>query len=310
MIKKTLSYTLLWSGIFASQSIAEVAQQSLLDQLRDDAHHPSKYTNRNIDQESLFAPESEGDSDLGEQLILKKTPRRTPFNVSANSNIYYTNNVTNANTNTQTGWIWANNVHTSWTPKIGDNLFLDISINHELFHYETNTDLDFANTQTQLGLVKVLENSDVVLFAEVEHNYARNNLISDKIHATTTLNLGANKTFLHNPKHSSYIGTQLSWDIDSSSSLAERDEILIKLGHRYNLNNKFRLTAYSDLSWFRYEQDRDDFSYALGLHLEYALTANANLYTSINYFNNNSDNDANDYSTTLGVLGAGIKASF
>lgn len=290
--------------------LAHANSDSILDQLRNDIHEPDKYIQRNLDEESLFAPSSDGDSDLGEQLILKKTESRSRFQFKANTNLYYSNNIGNAANNTEPGWIWASNIETKWVPKIGDNLFLNISVNHEIYHYETNHDLDFANVQTKAGIVKILPESDVLLYAELEHNYARRNFFSDNIHGITSFNVGANKTFFHNAKNTSYLGAHASFDLHSTRNPIERDELTIRAGHNHQFNDKLRLTAYSDLSWYSFNQNRDDFTYAVGLHLEYAITANASAYTSINYFNNNSDVDAQDYSTTLGVLGAGIKASF
>ena len=296
---------------FALTAPLSAQSESVLDQLSQDLHNPEKYSLSAIEEEALFAPASDGDSDLGEQLILRRPNKKGSILASWDTHLIHSNNITNSDTNTSSGFLFNSRLNVGWIRPINDNLFVSLSATESVYHYETQNDLDFWNTRASAGIVKIFSEHDIVFTADIVHNYARRNLISDKIHSITSLRLGASRTFFINPDTSAFVGIDLGFDLESSSVSAERNEYTLRLGYSKRLTEKLTATFFGDISNYDYElNDRSDTNYAVGVSLEYGITSNITAFSSFTYVNNDSDQAGFDYSTTLGSIGVGLKASF
>jgi len=301
--------------LIASTSCSGVSlaaeSDSVLRQLGQDVYSSDNFSLGAIDDEALFAPTSDGDSDLGEQLILKRSPSRSVIRLNVETHLLYSNNISNVDEGTQNGFVFSGNMAASWVQTIGENLFSNISVQQSFYQYENNVDLDFTNTRTSAGLVKFLPSVDVALRADVVHDYARHNFLSDKIHGITSVRLAASKTFFHSPRRVSYVGLDLSSDMDSTDGRVERNSWTAKVGHTWKISDSFTVSGFADVARYDYDENgRSDTTVAIGVNMEYGITANVSLYSSVTYIDNDSNISGLDYTSSLGSLGVGLKATF
>ncbi|NNC90358.1 MAG: hypothetical protein HKN82_18035 [Akkermansiaceae bacterium] len=283
---------------------------------------PAPYADQDLDEEKRFAPESAGDSDLGEQLILARAPRRAPIRLEADTGVFWSDNIAAATPALETdGWFWANRGGLTWRPRIGDNLFVDTFVFEDVYRYDRGP-LDFESTEAGVGLVKIFpEWGDLLLFGRYEFLYVHADnpaisFFSPKSHLTNRfhrLRFGAHKVFLSAPRHTAYLGTEALFDLDASPARLERHEFGLRTGYTFHATDKLKLTAIARATYLDYQNGpREDWHYATGLEVTYLLTDRTRLFASLLYGKNDSNSfgGINDYEAIQGGIGAGLHLAF
>jgi len=102
-------YLLFLSSCWAQETALTV------NQLLTDINDPDKFSNTPIDEDVFFAPISDGDSDLGDQLILRRHEEKTPLLVKLKNTLYYSNNVLNVASSEESSLFNATQIDASWT---------------------------------------------------------------------------------------------------------------------------------------------------------------------------------------------------
>ena len=275
-----------------------------------------------LSEEDPFAPPSDGDSDLGEQSILRRAPERTPVRLRFLSDAWWSDNLAATNTHKSEGWFWANYLEASWRPRLGDHIFLDSFAEQGIFKYEGGT-LDFESTQLGLGVIKIFpEWGDLAVFSRYEYLYTNANnpayplLITADKHLKDhfhRLRFGAQKTLFVRPLGSAYVATDALLSIDADPSSLERNEYSFQFGYLRKLTHRFSTSLYYRGSWLDYRNSsRQDWNHIVGLEFNYILNDWARLHTSLLYSNNDSNTvgDFDSYESFQAGLGIGLNAKF
>ncbi|BDS06407.1 hypothetical protein NT6N_14470 [Oceaniferula spumae] len=313
--------TLRLPAAFIAASITASAATALavdalspIERFLGDGFDPDEYSDQNLDQQKRFAPESPADTDLGDQLILKRYEGNAPLRFDISTHLFWTDNVASASTNENDGTIWKTRAALSWKPRIGDNLFADVTLNQSIYRYDSPSSLDFERTDARLGLVKIVpEFFDVLFFARYEYARVTSGSLSDGIYNAHRVRVGAHKVFLSTPKHTAYVAFDYAHDLSTSPSRLERDEYSAHLGYTYQITDDIRAVFFYHLSLYDYDQGgREDLNHVVGTEIYWQLSESTRLHASLLYAENDSNLAAGaaDYSTLQGGLGVGLTVKF
>ncbi|MBK1831524.1 outer membrane beta-barrel protein [Verrucomicrobiaceae bacterium R5-34] len=310
-----LSPALVVATLTAS-SVASFAIDALspVERFLGDGFDPDEYSDQNLDQQKRFAPTSPGDSDLGDQLILKRYQGRAPLRFDIATHLFWTDNVASTRSNEDDGVIWKTRAAASWKPRIGDNLFADFSITQSIYRYDSPSRLDFERTDGRVGLVKIVpEFFDMLFFARYEYARVTSGSLSDGIYNSHRLRVGAHKVFLSTPKHTAYVALDYAYDLNTKPSRLERDEYSAHLGYTYQITDDLKAVFFYHLALYDYDQaGRDDVNQVAGAELYWQLNRSARVHASLLYAENDSNlsDGAADYSAFQGGLGLGMTFNF
>lgn len=310
-----LTTTLVVTTLAASSAFTfAIDALSPVERFLGDGFDPDEYSDQNLDQQKRFAPESPADSDLGDQLILKRYQGRAPLRFDLSTDLFWTDNITSASNNEDDGVIWKTRAVASWKPRIGDNLFADISIAQSIYRYDSPSSLDFERTDARIGLVKIVpEFFDVLFFARYEYARVTSGSFNDGIYNAHRVRVGAHKVFLSTPKHTAYVAVDYAHDLSASPSRLERDEYSAHLGYTYQITDKIKAVVFYHLSLYDYDQaGREDLNHVIGTEIYWQMNRSARLHASLLYAENDSNlaGGAADYSTLQGGLGIGMTIHF
>lgn len=271
---------------------------------------PAPYSEQDLDEEKQFAPESEGDADLGEQFILKRYSDRAPIRFTLETGAFWSDNIASSSFTENDGWFWANRFDLSWRPRIGSNLFLDLYLQEDLYRYDTSG-LDFNSTELGIGVVKLFpEYGDIVAFARYEFEYVDADTFfgPDLDNHYHRLHFGVHKNFLNTPKHTAYLAGDAILDLENDISATERHEFAAHLGYSWHPADRVTLTSFYRAAWIDYQEvSREDVFQTMGVELSYAFSESIELKTSLVYGDNDSDTSFgfNDYDALqAGLIGS------
>src|SRR5260370_27870025 len=93
-----------------------------------------------------------GDTDLGQQQILKRVEEYQPFTISAGAPFYWTSNVALTRSGEQSDFVVAPSAAAFYEPRITQNLYGLIDVREQLFYYDRFTDFDFGSFDVEAGL--------------------------------------------------------------------------------------------------------------------------------------------------------------
>jgi len=277
-------------------------------------YNAEEYSDLDLDEQKRFAPASPGDSDLGHQLILKRNTRREPLRVELSTDIFWTDNIASTSFGEKDGFIWQTRLLGSWKPRIGNNLFADITASQSIYRYDTASFLDFERTDFRLGVVKITPDFfDALFFLRYEYARITAGSLGSSIYDTHRIRAGAHKVFLSTPKHTAYIALDAAYDLSTSPAWLERNEYGAHLGYTYQITDKLRAVLYYHFTSFDYNQGgrRDNFN-TLGTELYWQLSHSTRIHASFTYVKNNSNLPFGvaDYDSIQGGLGLGFTMRF
>jgi hypothetical protein len=99
-----------------------------------------------------IAPSSPGDADLGEQVLLKRQDKATPFSAFANLSGFYTNNAALTNAARVDDFFFVGEVGVSYQPRFTAELLGEITVREADFRYARYDALDFESLNAGAGL--------------------------------------------------------------------------------------------------------------------------------------------------------------
>ncbi|NNC90353.1 MAG: hypothetical protein HKN82_18010 [Akkermansiaceae bacterium] len=274
-----------------------------------------------VGDEDTHAPASSGDSDLGEQVILRPQWKRAPLKVRAETHLFWSDNIGADSSDPDDGWFFVGSLGARWKQRLGENLFLDAFAYQDAYLYDSEG-LDFESSELGIGLIRNLPDlADITVYSRYEFLYVNADdpgfpLTSADDHLTNRfhrIRLGAYKTLYQTSEHSVTLSTQARIDLDATPSRLERRQYAARLGYYRRLTNRLQFSAYAKTSFreYRHSSRRDWYSYG-GLDLNYRLGEHAKLYASILYGRNDSNRPGglSDYEAWQAGLGLGLHAKF
>lgn len=268
--------------------------------------------------DNASAPASDGDSDLGEQVILRKQVDRAPVRFRADTFLFWSNNTGSAANNEEDGWFFGGSLSARWKQRLTANLYFDTYAYQDAYFYDSSG-LDFQSSELGIGLIATVPAIEgLTLYGRYEFLYvhADNPLLgalSPKEHLDSRyhrLRVGAFKALYSKPNHVVTLSTNARWDF-SSSGAQRRQQFSGRLSYTWSATDRLRITSYYRLSYRDYiSSNRHDWNQYVGIEANYTVNEWVQLYGSILYGVNDSNTAGRDYEALQGGLGLGLRASF
>lgn len=284
-----VSFSCLTAGMAVAQ-LPQVDQSQLFNPPPGEQTGPSE--NRPLSELTTTgtAPSSPGDNDLGEQVILKRQTKNTPFIFTINTSINYTSNIALINRGALGDSFFLAQAALSYQYKIRDNLILDAGVSEGVFRYNKYTAFDFNSFNIGAGATYIFKGVALSL----RYNY--NQLTDNDWHSffrQNSITFGAQKTISLNSAVFTYFGGTARINFNSPV-VTQRDEYNLYFGARAALTRAFTLDAFYRGGWFHYtDYSRNDFNQTFAASLRYsprpwfAATASASFgwnISSVNVF--------------------------
>lgn len=274
---------------------AATARQAQIDQNRQvninqDVSGPPVENATAFDTEA--AP-SKGDDDLGQQLILKEKAKFRPFNIFGSFDSYYTTNVALTKNNQLDDAFYVGQVGASYTPRITDNLYGEVTVREQFFRYDQYGVLDFDSFNAGGGLSYILSNFyDIGLSGRFNFNRLTDAQQGQEFYKEYSLTFTQQKAFVLSRAHYVYVGALERVNM-SDPVVPQRNEYALFTGYQAKLTRNLDAGLYYRLSWFDYATGgRDDLNQNLSLGLTYNIMEWLSLNASTSFGFNNSNQPA------------------
>ena len=265
---------------------------------------------QSLQDENDFAPESPGDDDIGQQLILKDSERERWLSAQADTFMFWSDNAANLSKGEEDDAFWGSQISVGAQPRLGERLYLDAFISQQVYLYDQNDVLDYEYLQASLGLIYLeprLWNS--MLFAQFQYGRTTNDSFSREILNSYSFLAGIQKTLIFDRRSSLYMNLMGDWDMDADVDEFANSQYIADLSYRFKIMRDLVLSASYRFTWFDYQDvDRSDGLNTMGVYLTWMPKKWLNAYIGSSFNINESDVDAFDYQTTN--LGGGVGIHF
>jgi hypothetical protein len=262
------------------------------------------------DDYSAYAPRSPGDSDLGEQLLLRRNEKLDDFLVQADVFVFWTNNAEHVDTNRKSDAFWGWRSFVNWHPNITSQLIADVGVTQDWYRYDRFDDLDFETLAATAGLIYLEPRlKNVAFFAQYEFDRFTQDF--DDLTRSHSIRAGAQKQFVFNRRSNLVTSLLGDWDFDNNVDSLKRNEYQAEVAWNYKLLQPLELTLSYRYTLFDYtEVDRSDSLHSLNLCLVYSPNKWLQIYAGANYNFNNSNHAVYDYEAANMGGGVGAKVKF
>ena len=258
------------------------------------------------------APPSPGDEDLGEQFLLKRPEKPTPFRVYSDVTGNYTSNVLLQPHGGPGDTFLLGEVGASWSHLIAQNLGLDIGVRQQFFRYNRYSALDFDALNVGAGVNYALPKlGGIVLSAAYSYDRMVDRREQLEFYTNHALSIGAQKTWILSRAHNIFVAYNSAFSVATDPSLQRRNYHSLSAGYNVDLTRHFsgqfvyRLTLsdYSGIS-------RQDLTNLVALGFSYKLTSWANVSAMGSYIFNDSTRPAFDYQAGNLAANLGFSVKF
>ena len=269
-------------------------------------------TELGVVDENEFAPESPGDDDIGQQLILKEADRERWLNAQVDSFLFWADNPANLSKGGDEDVFWGSQISLGAQPRLAERLYLDAFVSQQLYRYSENSILDYEYLQASLGLIYLEPRlSDSIIFMQGQFGRTTGDNFGQGVLNTFSILGGIQKTVLFDRRNSLYMNLMGDWDVASDIDNLDHAEYIADLTYRFKIMRDLVLSASYRFTWFDYYNvDRSDGLNILGVYLTYSPYKWMNIYAGGTFNINDSNIDAFDYNATNLGGGLGIQIRF
>lgn len=303
------SYSLAVGFVLCSSALAQTpvnnarVEQAQRFRLEAPARDTSAVPAFTLDQ----APPSPGDADLGEQVILRRREKLTPFKLFADVSGFYTDNAALTDRHRLDDFFLVAQVGISYQTRIATDLYAEVTVRQATFRYAEFDDLDFDSLNAGAGLTYICRPLWGLAFS-VRYNFNRltDGSQHDEFFKNHTVTVAAQKSFELSKAHYVYAGysSLFAW---SEPVAPERDEHGIYLGYHASLTRAISADLTYRVALFDYVHGRDDWNQSVALTvkwdvrrwLSFSATASGGFNRS-----NQSVFDYNVFTTGVGIFGS------
>ena len=265
---------------------------------------------RSVEEENAFAPESHGDDDIGQQLILKEVPKNQPFRFQAESFLFWTDNAAHASRGIINDTFWGWRTAAQWQPQITNKLFGQVGISQDWFRYDKLSELDFETFAATAGLYYLEPRlADSLFFLQYEYQFLTHNYHS--LLNTHALRAGVQKVILIDRRNSIQVSLAALADLYADVRPLKRDEYSGDLAWRYKLTHDLTFSLGYHFTCFDYSDvNRQDYLHSLSLNVSYMPRPWLEIYMGYSYSFNNSNLSPYSYDAANAGGGVGVHVKF
>ena len=265
-----------------------------------------------LEDQNEFAPESPGDDDIGQQLILKDSEKERWLVGQFDTFAFFTDNPANLSDGGEDDVFWASQISVGAQPRLADRLYLDTFVSQQVYRYDKFDLLDYEYFQASMGVVYLEPRLwDSILFSQIQYGRTTSDNFGQDVLNSYSLLAGIQKTLVIDRQNSIYMNFMGDWDLDSDVNELEHAEYIADLSYRYKIMRDLVLSASYRFTWFDYYNvDRNDALNLMGLYLNWSPRKWINLYVGGVYNINNSNVDVFDYNANNLGGGLGLQIRF
>jgi len=272
------------------------SRQSLLDRF-DPWEDPSG---------SSHAPQSPGDSDLGEQLLLMPQSVYEPLSLRLSQRGTWTSNAALTEDDELDDFFSHTEVGAAFVPSLFGNTFAEIGADYGIYRYAEHSLLDFDSLEARAGIIQALPglgSSSVWL----RYNHLR--LLSgrghDEIFTDHSIEAGLYFPIPLAARQSAFLSYASEFSIDGNPGYARRHEHRLMTGYKIEPTDRMEVAAYYEFAVLDYiEAGRMDLLHTAGLSWTTHLTQGIDLILAGSYSINDSDMVGADYE--VGDIGTSL----
>jgi hypothetical protein len=223
-----------------------------------------------------------GDTDLGEQQILKRSDEYHPFTLSAGAPFYWTSNVALTRSGEQSDFVVAPAVAAFYEPRIADNLYGLIDVREQLFYYDRFDNFNFGSFDVEVGMRYLVPQwHNLLLRLEYDYNRLTEKNSFAAFFQNHAIILDASMPFQFGRAQTLTLGIDLDISMAADESgqppninaiSAQRSDYAVYLGYSAVLTRSFFVNAVGTIVVRQYyEGGRDDVSEILALAANYRV---------------------------------------
>lgn len=311
-------WLVLWCGmVFLSPGHAQVDPTRLSEStgIQNRSLLPTdedEMRQRDLGEENGFATASQADDDIGQQLILKETPKNRPFRATLDEFALWSNNAANVASGERTDWMWGQRAAVGWQKRIASHWFADVSVSQGLYRYERTSALDFEALEAMATILDVEPRFwNVVFVGSFGFTRITNNDFQESLLNSLSGRLGAQRLITFDRRNSLQVALGADWDITNDVEQVFRDEYSLDLAYKFKIMRDLSLSLAYRMTYFNYRDvPRSDLLHVVGATLSYTPRNWMELYATASHALNDSNIDFFDYETVSGGAGVGMKLKF
>lgn len=266
-----------------------------------------------ITDENIFAPETPGDPDIGQQLILKRNEKTEAFAVMLDSGYFFTDNVAQIPRGARDDFFYVGGGGVSWQPRITRRIYGNFSVAQHWYEYDQYSVLDYQSGEAIAGAIILMpEVWNTIWYVNYYHQRITQEIGDDAIYQTHNVNAGVQKTLLFDRKNSVNLGLLASLALDASPSELKRNEYFASASWNYRIKHSMQLSLSYRLICYDYQNfdGRRDWSNNFGVTFVYRPRDWMELAASWNYTINDSNKEAFNYDVQLAGPSVSVRMKF
>jgi len=294
-----------------AQNVAQTAASSRVEQAERFRLETPQQQNGLLPAFALDqAPPSPGDLDLGEQVILRRREKQTPFKLFADVSGFYTSNAALTDRSAHDDFFLVAQVGVTYQTRIATDLYAEATVRQATFRYARFDELDFDSLNAGAGLTYIARPLWGLAFS-MRYNFNRltDGSQHDEFFRQHTLTVGVQKTFELSKAHYVYAGYSsiFGWGVPVAP---ERDEHGIYLGYHANLSRSISADLSYRIALFDYVHGRDDWNQNLVLAVKWDVKRWLSISASASGGFNRSNHEVFNYNVFTGGVGVFCTIAF
>lgn len=267
---------------------------------------------RDLEEENGFASPSKADDDIGQQLILKETPKNRPWRAILDEFLLWSNNAANVAAGEVSDWMWGQRVGVGYQQRIASHWFADLSLTQGMYRYQRSNALDFQAMEAMATILDVEPRFwNVVFVGSLGFTRITNNEFQDSLLNSLSGRFGAQRLITFDRRNSIQLALSADWDLTNDVDQVFRDEYSLDLAYKYKIMRDLSLSLAYRMTYFNYRKvDRADLLHVVGATMTYTPKNWLEIYATASYALNESNISFFDYETVSSGAGLGMKVKF
>ena len=249
-------------------------------------------------------------SDIGEQRILRETPKPRRFRFNADTFIYRTDNAAHVSEGELEDWFYGGRVSAGWQMPISQRWVFDLGASQDAFQYDELEVLNFesleANASVIYGLPWIKD-----FYVIGQYQFSRLTQDFEDLVQSHSGRLILQKVFTINRRSSLTASMLGDWDIETDVDSLKRNQYSAGLAWTFKLIPKVNLVVgYSYVFYDYTEYDRQDHLHNASASLSWTPAKWLEVYLGYSATFNRSSVEAFDYDDGTAGFGLGCRLRF
>lgn len=244
------------------------------------------------------AVQSPNDSDIGQQVILKREEQYLPFTFAIATPVFYTSNVALTPNNEKGDVVFAPMAGLFYDPKIARNLYVHLGAREQIFYYGKYDSFNFGSLDCEAGLTYFVPQwHNLMLRAWYDFNRLTfDDRLGDEFFSNHQIFLNAELPFRIGRAQQIAVGVDTNLSVGADHQFPRRNDYEGYLGYSADLTNSLSFHAAGRIVARDYHQNgRTDVSEIISASATYRLNNWISLSAMTSFAHSDSNQDVFDY---------------